>query len=76
LGLKQKHPLAISKTNYLYARSQESAEWASYIYSLFAMCKLEGITSKQWLTYTLANIRKQKSIKLKTACQLQLEEKV
>jgi hypothetical protein len=23
------------------------------------MCKLEGITSKQWLTYTLANIREQ-----------------
>jgi hypothetical protein len=57
-------PLAIGRKNYLFAGSHESAERAGYIYSLFAMCRLEGINPEQWLTHTLANIQEHKINKI------------
>jgi len=57
-------PLAIGRKNYLFAGSHESAARAGYIYSLFAMCRMEGINPEQWLTHTLANIQEHKINKI------------
>lgn len=50
-------PLALGRKNYLFAGSDESAERAAIVYSLFATCKLHGINPYEWLTDVFHRIK-------------------
>lgn len=50
-------PLALVRKNYLIAGSQESAQRAAIIYSLFTTCKLHNINPYKWLIEILQRIK-------------------
>ena len=50
-------PLALGRKNYLFAGSDESAERAAMVYSLFATCKLHDINPYDWLTDVFHRIK-------------------
>jgi transposase len=50
-------PLALCRTDYLFAGSHEAAARAGRMYSFFAMCRKEEIHPSQWLSDVLARIQ-------------------
>lgn len=49
-------PVALGRKNYLFAGSDESAQHAAIMYSLFATCKRHGVNEYDWLKFVLDNI--------------------
>ncbi|WP_165958291.1 IS66 family transposase [Segetibacter sp. 3557_3] len=49
-------PVAIGRKNYLFAGSDEAAQRAAMIYSLFATCRLHKINPYDWLKDVLARM--------------------
>jgi transposase len=50
-------PLALGRTDYLFASSHEAAARSGRMEALFAMCKKEEIHPSQWLSDVLARIQ-------------------
>ena len=49
-------PVALGRKNYLFAGSNQAAQYAAMIYSFLGTCKLNGIEPRQWLTHVLTVI--------------------
>lgn len=52
-------PLALGRKNYLFAGSEESAQRAAIMYTLFGICILHNINPYDWLTDILSKIKNQ-----------------
>jgi transposase len=52
-------PLALGRKNYLFAGSDDSAQRAAIVYSLFATCRLHRINPYDWLTDVFQRIKDQ-----------------
>ena len=50
-------PLALGRKNYLFAGSEDSAQRAAMVYSLFATCQLHDINPYDWLTDVFHRIK-------------------
>ncbi|MBV6472820.1 MAG: hypothetical protein JPMHGGIA_01081 [Saprospiraceae bacterium] len=50
-------PLALGRKNYLFAGSDDSAQRAAMVYSLFATCQLHDINPYDWLTDVFHRIK-------------------
>ncbi len=50
-------PLALGRKNYLFAGSEESAQRAAIMYTLFGICILHNINPYDWLTVILSKIK-------------------
>ncbi len=51
--------LALGRKNYLFAGSDDSAQRAAIVYSLFATCRLHRINPYDWLTDVFQRIKDQ-----------------
>lgn len=49
-------PIALGRKNYLFAGSDDRAQDAAMIYSMFATCRLHNVNPEQWLTHLFEKI--------------------
>lgn len=49
-------PVALGRKNYLFAGTDETAQHAAIMYSLFATCKRHQVNEYEWLKFVLDNI--------------------
>ena len=59
-------PLALGRTNYLFAGSHESTQRIAMMYSFTATCKAKGVNAFEWLVATLEVIADTKLSELHT----------
>ncbi|MBK7099127.1 MAG: transposase domain-containing protein [Sphingobacteriales bacterium] len=60
-------PVALGCKNYLFAGSNERAQDAAMLYSLFATCRLHNINPEHWITHVFEKIN---GTKKENLCQL------